>query len=138
MNNGRKDWRGDIRHTDNLLLVNSLQQPIAGDEYRDCAKDRLCMLLETAKCEQTRMVEHEPHTNRYCAIGALLNSLGYEYKPGQKFASDSKKDISDPHPAILELASLFNIVGLDIAEITAKNDSGASFRDIQRYIMASH
>ncbi len=113
----------DIPHADNLLLVNStLQQPIAGEEYRDCAKDRLCMLLETAKCEQTRMVEHEPHTNRYCAIGALLKSLGYEYKPGQKFASNSKKYISDPHPAILELASLFNIVGLDIAEIGELND----------------
>jgi hypothetical protein len=109
-----------------------------GEEYRNCAKDRLCMLLETAKCEQTRMVEHEPHTNRYCAIGALLKSLGYEYKQGQKFASDSKKDISDPHPAIMELASLFNIIGLDIAEIGDLNDKGLSFRDIQRYIMARH
>ena len=136
---GRKDWRGDIPHTDNLLLVNSmLQQPIAGEEYRNCAKDRLCMLLETAKCEQIRMVEYEPHTNRYCDIGALLKSLGYEYKPGQKFASDSRKDISDPHPAILELASLFNIVGLDIADIAFRNDKGAGFRDIQRYIMASY
>jgi hypothetical protein len=136
---GRKDWRRDIPYTDNLLLVNSmLQQPIAGEEYRDCAKDRLCMLLETAKCEQTRMVEHEPHTNRCCAIGALLKSLGYEYKPGQKFASDSKKDISDPHPAILELATLFNIVGLDIVEIGHLNDKGTNFRDIQRYIMNSH
>jgi hypothetical protein len=35
---GRKDWRGDIPHTDNLLLANStLQQPIAGEEYRNCA-----------------------------------------------------------------------------------------------------
>jgi hypothetical protein len=136
---GRKDWRGDIPHADNLLLVKStLQQPIAGEEYRDCAKDRLCMLLETSRCEQTRMVEHEPHTNRYCAIGALLKSLGYEYKPGQKFASDSRKDISDPHPAILELASLLNIVGIDVADIGSRNDKGASFRDIQRYIMASH
>jgi hypothetical protein len=84
------------------------------------------------------MVEHESHTNRYCAIGAFLKSLGYEYKPGQKFASDSKKDISDPHPAILELASLLNIIGIDIAEIAARNDKGASFRDIQRYIMASY
>jgi hypothetical protein len=81
------------------------------------------MLLETAKCEQTRMVEHEPHTNRYCAIGALLKSLGYEYKPGQKFVSNSKKDISDPHPAILEIGDL--------------NDKGTNFRDIQRYIMNS-
>jgi len=84
------------------------------------------------------MVEHEPHTNRYCAIGALLKSLGYGYKPSQKFASDSKKDISDPHPAILELASLLNIVGIDVAEIGSRNDNGASFRDIQRYIMARH
>jgi hypothetical protein len=136
---GRKDWRGDIPHADNLLLVKStLQQPIAGEEYRDCAKDRLCMLLETSRCEQTRMVEHEPHTNRYCAIGALLKSLGYEYEPGQKFASDSRKDISDPHPAILELASLLNIVGIDVADIGSRNDKGASFRAIQRYIMASH
>ncbi len=136
---GRKDWRGDIPHADNLLLVNpTLQQPIAGEEYRNCAKDRLCMLLETARCEQTRMVEHEPHTDSYCAIGALLKSLGYEYKPGQKFASDSRKDISDPHPAILELASLLNIVGIDIAEIGDLNDKGASFRDIQRHIMTSH
>jgi hypothetical protein len=59
-------------------------------------------------------------------------------KPGQKFASDSKKDISDPHPAILELVSLLDIVGIDIAEIGDLNDKGASFRDIQRYIMASH
>jgi hypothetical protein len=133
---GRKDWRRNISNADNLLLVNStLQQPIAGEEYRDCAKDRLCMLLETAKCEQTRMVEHEPHTNRYCAIGALLKSLSYEYKPGQKFASDSRKDISDPHPAILEIASLFNIVRLDIKEIGDLNDNCACFRDIQRYIM---
>jgi hypothetical protein len=52
---GRKDWRGGIPHTDNLLLVDStLQQPIDEYEYIDCAKDRLCMLLETAKCEQTR------------------------------------------------------------------------------------
>jgi hypothetical protein len=130
----RKDWRGDIPPADNLLLVKSTLE----EEYRNCAKDRLCMLLETAKCEQTRMVEHEPHTNRYCAIGALLKSLGYEYKPSQKFASDSKKDISDPHPAILELASLLNIVGLDVADIGSRNDKGASFRDIQRYIMASH
>src|SRR6476646_8529843 len=92
---GKKDWRKNIPYADNLLLVDStLQQPIAGEEYRKCAKDRLCMLLETAKCEQTKMVEHEPHTNKYCAIGALLKSLGYEYKPDQKFASDSRKDIS--------------------------------------------
>ena len=64
-------------------------------------------------------------------------SRGYEYKPGQKFASDNKKDISDPHPAILELASL-NIVGIDVADVASRNDSGASFRDIQRYIMARH
>ena len=96
------------------------------------------MLLETAKCEQIRMVEHEPHTNRYCAIGALLKSLGYEYKPGQKFASDSRKDISDPHPAILELASLLNIIGIDVADIGSRNDKDASFRDIQRYMMTSH
>ena len=119
-------------------LQSTMEIGITGEEYRDCAKDRLCMLLETAKCEQTRMVEHEPHTNRYCAIGALLKSLGYEYKPGQKFASDNRKDISDPHPAILELASLFNIVGLDIAEIGDLNDKGTNFRDIQRYIMARH
>jgi hypothetical protein len=118
-------------------LQSTIETEITGEEYRNCAKDRLCMLLETAKCEQTRMVEHEPHTNRYCAIGALLKSLGYEYKAGQKFASDSRKDISDPHPAILELASLFNIVGLDIKEIGDLNDNGASFRNIQRYIMAS-
>jgi hypothetical protein len=133
---GRKDWRRNISNADNLLLVNStLQQPIAGEEYRDCAKDRLCMLLEAAKCEQTRMVQHEPHTNRYCTIGALLKSLGYEYKPSQKFASDSRKDISDPHPAILELASLLNIVWIDVADIGDLNDNGACFRDIQRYIM---
>src|SRR5438093_9109613 len=119
-------------------LQSTIETKITGEEYIDCAKDRLCMLLETAKCEQTRMVEHEPHTNRYCAIGAILKSLGYEYKPGQKFASDSKKDISDPHPAILELASLLNIVGIDVAEIGSRNDNGASFRDIQRYIMARH
>jgi len=108
MNNGRKDWRGDIPHTDNLLLVKStLHQPITGGEYRDCAKDRLCMLLETSKCEQTRMVEHEPHTNRYCAIGALLKSLGYEYEPSQKFASDNRKDTSDPHPSSNSSASQF-------------------------------
>ncbi len=116
-------------------LQSTMETARTDEEYRNCAKDRLCMLLETAKCEQTRMVEHEPHTNRYCAIGALLKSLGYEYKPGQKFASDNRKDISDPHPAILELASLFNIVGLEIAEIGDLNDRGASFRDIQRYIM---
>src|SRR5439155_15275162 len=114
-------------------LQSTTETEITGEEYRDCAKDRLCMLLETAKSEQTRMIEHEPHTNRYCAIGALLKSLGYEYKPCQKFASDSKKDISDPHPAILELASLLNIIG--IADIGSRNDKGASFRDIQRYIM---
>src|SRR2546423_3382347 len=119
-------------------LQSTIETEITGEEYRNCAKDRLCILLETAKCEQTRMVEHEPHTDRYCAIGALLKSLGYEYKSGQKFASDSKKDISDPHPAILEIASLFNIVGLDIAEIGDLNDKGTNFRDIQRYIMASH
>jgi hypothetical protein len=119
-------------------IQSSMETETTGDEYRDCAKDRLCMLLENAKCEQTRMVEHEPHTNRYCAIGALLKSLGYEYKPGQKFASDSKKDISDPHPAILELVSLLDIVGIDIAEIITENDNGSSFRDIQRYIMARH
>jgi hypothetical protein len=118
-------------------LQSTMEIGITGEEYRDCAKDRLCMLLETARCEQTRMVEHEPHTNRYCAIGALLKSLGYVYKPGQKFASDSRKDISDPHPAILELASLLNIVGIDIAEIINENDKGSSFRDIQRYIMTS-
>ena len=84
------------------------------------------------------MVEHELHTNRYCAIGALLKSLGYEYKPSQKFASDSKKNISDPHPAILELANLLNIVGIDVEDIGFRNDKGSSFRDIQRYIMASH
>ena len=38
----------------------------------------------------------------------------------------------------IELASLLNIVGIDVADIIAKNDNGASFRDIQRYIMASH
>jgi hypothetical protein len=119
-------------------LQSTTQTGITGEEYRNCAKDRLCMLLETAKCEQTRMVEHEPHTNRYCAIGAILKSLGYEYKPGQKFASDSKKDISDPHPAILELASLLSIVGIDATDIGSRSDKGASFRDIQRYIMASH
>jgi hypothetical protein len=118
-------------------LLSTTETEIIGEEYRNCAKDRLRMLLETAKCEQTKMVEHEPHTNRYCAIGALLKSLSYEYKPGQKFASDSKKDISDPHPAILELASLLNIVGIEVAEIGSRNDKGASFRDIQRYIMAS-
>src|SRR5207247_455977 len=119
-------------------LLSTTETEITGEEYRNCAKDRLCMLLETAKCEQTRMVEHELHTNRYCAIGALLKSLGYEYKPGQKFASDSKKDISDSHPAILELASLLKIVGIDVADISSRNDKGASFRDIQRYIMARH
>jgi hypothetical protein len=119
-------------------LQSTTETGITGEEYRNCAKDRLCMLLETAKCEQTTMVEHEPHTNRYCAIGALLKSLGYEYKPGQTFASDNRKDISDPHPAILELASLFNIVGIDVADIASRNDKGASFRDIQRYIMARH
>ncbi len=56
---GGKDWRGDIPHTDNLLLVNSTLQRPKAEEYRNCAKDRLCMLPETAKCEQTRMVEHE-------------------------------------------------------------------------------
>jgi hypothetical protein len=117
-------------------LQSTMETEITGEEYRNCAEDRLC-ILET-KCEQARMVEHEPHTNGYCAIGALLKSLGYEYKPGQKFASDRRKDISDPHPAILELASLFNIVGLDIADIGDLNDKGASFRDIQRYIMARH
>ena len=65
-------------------------------------------------------------------------SRGYEYKPGQKFASDNKKDISDPHPAILELASLLNIVGIEVADIGSRNDRGASVRDIQRYIMTSH
>jgi hypothetical protein len=85
------------------------------------------------------MVEHEPHTNRYCAIGAILMNLGYEYKPGQKFASDNKKDMGpDPHPAILELASLLNIIGIDVADIGSRNDKGASFRDIQRYIMARY
>ena len=59
-------------------LQSTMEMATTGEEYRDCAKDRLCMLLETARCEQTRMVEHEPHTNRYCAIGALLKSLGYE------------------------------------------------------------
>ena len=119
-------------------LQSTTETEITGEVYRNCAKDRLCMLLETAKREQTRMLEHEPHTNRYCAIGALLKSLGYEYKPGQKFASDSRKNISDPHPAILELASLLNIVGIDVADIGSRNDKGASFRDIQRYIMARH
>jgi hypothetical protein len=120
-------------------LESTTETEITGEEYRDCAKDRLCMLLETARCEQTRMVEHEPHTNRYCAIGALLKSLGYEYKPGQKFASDSKKDISDNlHPAIVELGSLLKIIGIDLSDITTMNDKGASFRDIQRYIMTSH
>jgi hypothetical protein len=65
-------------------------------------------------------------------------SLGYEYKAGQKFGSDNKRDISDPHPAILELASLLNIVGIDVADIASRNDKGASFRDIQRYIMTGH
>jgi hypothetical protein len=69
---------------------------------------------------------------------ATITSLGYEYKPGQKFASDNRKDISDPHPAILELASLLNIIGIDVADIGDLNDKGASFRDIQRYIMNSH
>jgi non-homologous end joining protein Ku len=72
-------------------LQSSMETEITGDEYRDCAKDRLCMLLETARCEQARMVEHEPHTNRYCAIGALLKSLGYEYKPGQNLLAIAKK-----------------------------------------------
>jgi hypothetical protein len=117
-------------------LQSSMEIAATGEEYRDCAKDRLCLLLETAKCEQTRMVEHEPFTNKYCAIGALLKNLGYEYKAGQKFAN--KKDMGcDPHPAILELASLLNIVGLDIKEIGDLNDKGTNFRDIQRYIMAS-
>jgi hypothetical protein len=49
--------------------------------------------------------------------------------------SDSRKDISDPHPAILELASLLNIVWIDVADIGDLNDNGACFRDIQRYIM---
>jgi hypothetical protein len=119
-------------------LQSTTDTEITGEEYRNYAKDRLCTLLETAKCEQTRMVEHEPHTNRYCAIGAILKSLGYEYKPSQKFASDTKKDISDPHPAILELASLLKIVGIDVEDIGSRNDKGASFRDIQRYIMAKH
>jgi hypothetical protein len=119
-----------------LHEVNSEDKSLDKDVRTD---SDTCMLLETARCEQTRMVEHEPHTNRYCAIGALLKNLGYEYKPSQKFASDSRKDMGpDPHPAILELASLLNIVGIDIAEIIANNDSGASFRDIQRYIIASH
>jgi hypothetical protein len=51
---------------------------------------------------------------------------------------ESKKDISDPHPAILELASLLNIVGIDVADIASRNDKGVSFRDIHRYVMARH
>jgi hypothetical protein len=35
-------------------LQSTTKTEITGEEYRDCAKDRLCMLLETAKCEQTR------------------------------------------------------------------------------------
>jgi hypothetical protein len=83
------------------------------------------------------MVEHEPFTTKYCAIGALLKNLGYEYKAGQKFANNKKNMGCDPHPAILELASLLNIVGIDEADIASRNDKGASFGDIQRYIMNS-
>jgi len=48
----------------------TLEPTITGENYRDCAKDRLCMLLENSKCEQTILQEHEPGTNKYCAIGA--------------------------------------------------------------------
>ena len=61
------------------------------------------------------------------ANAGTITSLGYEYKHGQKFASDIRKDISDPHPAILELASLFNIAGPDIAEIGDLNDKVQAF-----------
>jgi hypothetical protein len=37
-------------------LQSTFETAVTGGEYRDCAKDRLCMLLETAMCEQTRMV----------------------------------------------------------------------------------
>jgi hypothetical protein len=70
----------------------------------------------------------QPNT---CAIGALLKNLGYEYKAGQKFANNKKDMGCDPHPAILELASLLNIVG--ITDIIAKNDKGPKFRYTQRY-----
>src|SRR2546426_1689870 len=69
----------------------TMETAITGEEYRNCAKDRLCMLLETAKCEQTRMVEHEPHTNKYCAIGAILKAVVMNINPVRSLLVTTKK-----------------------------------------------
>jgi hypothetical protein len=118
-------------------IQSTTETEITGEEYRDCAKDRLCMILDNAKCEQMIGMEHKPGTNKYCAFGALLKGLGYEYKDDEKFAHE-RLDINNPHPAYVELACLLEIIGINYAHISSLNDKDASFRDIQRYIMTSH
>jgi hypothetical protein len=55
------------------------------------------------------MREHEPYTNKYCAIDALLKSLDTNTALSQKFTNEFD-NLYDPHTAILELASLLQVM----------------------------
>jgi hypothetical protein len=85
-----------------------IQIQITRKEY---AKQKLCSILRSSKCEQGRGFCYNPNTGKYCAIGALMTGLGDDLTTFGR------------HPSQKILRELLSDVGLQTINIANLNDN---------------